>query len=84
MILPSARSSKQATTLGDGPDPRFGFIDLRTSSFLESDVPDDDITFSAALTIFEVDLRVQDAKNDQNNVICMVRRRRANTHVEQS
>jgi hypothetical protein len=56
MFSPSARSSRHATTRGDGPDPRLGFMARRGSSFSLVDVPDDEMTFSAALTILEVDL----------------------------
>lgn len=57
-FLPSARSSAHATTRGGGPDPLFGFIALLgSSSFPLDDFPDDEMIFSAALTILEVDLK---------------------------
>ena len=57
-FLPSARSSAHAITRGDGPEPLFGFMARRGSSFFFpfEDPPEDEITFSAALTIFDVDL----------------------------
>lgn len=45
-------------TLGDDPDPLLGFIDRRASPFVPSldDLCDEEITFSAARTILDVEL----------------------------
>ena len=61
-FLPSDRSSAHATTRGGGPTPRIGFIALRSSSFRSDDLSGDEITFSAALTILDVDLEC--------NIVC--------------
>jgi hypothetical protein len=59
--VPSAFSSAHATTRGEGPDPRFGFMSWRSSALALLEDPEEEMTICAAFTIFEVDLSKEKA-----------------------